>query len=90
MRSKITYTLHTMTKENVVLMKMARETLKGKWGLAIGAFLVVFLIQGAISSFPREEGVLVLLIGGPFALGMAIFSLSLSRNQEARFEQVFE
>lgn len=79
-----------MTKENVVLMKMARETLDGKWGLAIGAFFVVYLIEGTISSIPKAGPVLSLIIGGPFALGMAMFSLSLSRNQEARFEQVFE
>ncbi len=80
-----------MTKENVVLMKMARESLKGKWGLAIGAFLVVYLIGGAIQAIPKGGGgILYLIIGGPFALGMAIFSLSFSRHQEPRFEQVFE
>jgi len=80
-----------MTTENSVLMKMGRETLKGKWGLAIGAFLVVFLIGGAIQSIPKGGGgILYLIIGGPFALGMAMFSLSYSRHQEPLFEQVFE
>ena len=31
-----------------------------------------------------------LIIGDPFALGAAIFSLSISRNKEARFEQIFQ
>lgn len=80
-----------MTTENSALMKMGRETLKGKWGLAIGAFLVVYLIEGAIQAIPKGGGgILYLIIGGPFALGMAIFSLSFSRHQEPRFEQVFE
>ncbi len=80
-----------MTTENSALMKMGRETLKGNWGLAIGAFLVVYLIGGAIQSIPKGGGgILYLIIGGPFALGMAMFSLAYSRHQEPRFEQVFE
>ena len=82
-----------MKTENAVLMKMARESLKGKWGLVIGTFVVYFLIigamEGAIRHFPIS-GLLYLLISGPMALGVAIFSLSLSRGQEARFEQIFK
>jgi uncharacterized membrane protein len=33
---------------------------------------------------------LTLIIGGPFALGAAIFSLSISRGKEARLEQIFQ
>ena len=29
-----------MKKENLVLMRMARESLKEKWGLAIGTYVV--------------------------------------------------
>ncbi len=84
-------TLPYMTKENSVLMKMGRESLKGNWGLAIGAFLVVYLISGAIQSIHEGGGsILYLIIAGPFTLGMAKFSLAYSRHQEPRFEQVFE
>ncbi len=80
-----------MITENSALMKMGRETLKGNWGLAIGAFLVVFLIEGAIQSIPKGGGgILYLIISGPFTLGMVVFSLAYSRHQEPRFEQVFE
>ncbi len=80
-----------MTTKNSELMKMARESLKGNWGLAIGAFFVVYLIEGAIQSIPKGGGgILILLIGGPFILGMTMFSLSYSRHQEPRFEQIFE
>ena len=79
-----------MATENTVLMKMARESLKGKWGLAVGAFFVVIAITAAIQSIPEAGALLSLIIGGPFTLGMATFSLSLSRDQEARFEQIFD
>lgn len=78
--------------ENVVLMRMARESLKGKWGLAIGTFLVyiiiVYAIQSQVANFP-PLGLLSLILSGPMALGIDIFSLSLSRNQDARIEQIF-
>lgn len=82
-----------MKTENVVLMKMARESLKGKWGLAIGTFVVYLIIVGAIQGIAHLApivGLIALIIGGPFALGISLFSLSLSRNQEAKLEQIFK
>lgn len=78
-----------MATENAVLMKMARESLKGKWGLAIGTFLVYTLIMGSFGAMQRF-GLLSLLIAGPFMLGAATFSLSISRGKDARLEQIFE
>ena len=81
-----------MKTENVILMKMARESLKGKWGLAIGTFIVYILLIGTVQTatqfFPLA-GLLSLIIGGPMALGLVIFSLNISRNQDARLEQIF-
>jgi uncharacterized membrane protein len=82
-----------MKTENVVLMRMARESLRGKWGLAIGTFVVYLIIIGSIQVVARFfplAGLLSLLIVGPFVLGLAIFALSISRDQEARLEQIFE
>ena len=82
-----------MKTENLVLMQMARKSLKDKWGLAIGTFVVYMLIIGAIQTttefFPLV-GLLLLAISGPMALGIAIFSINISRNQDARLEQVFQ
>lgn len=72
--------------ENVVLMRMAKESLRDKWGLAIGTFFVYGLMMGGF----QFTGVITLIIGGPLTLGLAIFSLAISRNQEARFEQLFK
>ena len=82
-----------MKTENLVLMQMARKSLKEKWGLAIGTFVVYMLIIGAIQAttefFPLA-GLLLLAISGPMALGIAIFSINISRNQDARLEQIFQ
>lgn len=78
-----------MVTENAVLMKIARESLKDKWGLAIGTFLVYTLIMGSFGAM-QKVGLAALLVAGPMALGAAIFSLSVSRGQEARLEQIFD
>lgn len=79
-----------MQKDNIVLMRMARESLEGKWGLAIGTFLIYSLITGAAGSIGVSGSAVSLVIGGPFMLGAATFSISLSRGKEARLEQIFQ
>ena len=82
-----------MKTENVVLMRMARESLKGKWGLAIVTFVLFILITGSFqvpSYFFPLAGLLSFVIAGPMALGLSIFSLNISRDQEARLEQLFD
>jgi len=73
----------------VVLMKMAREALKDKWGIAIGTFvvytLIIIAIQVSTEFFPFA-GLIVLIISGPMALGLTIFSINISRNQDVRLE----
>lgn len=71
-------------------MKMARESLKDKWGLAIGTFLIYILITGAAGSVGASGSIISLIISGPFALGAATFSLSISRGKEASVEQIFQ
>jgi len=79
-----------MNTPNTVLMADARAALEGKWGLAVGAFLVIGLISGAAQVVPIIGFLGSLIIGGPLALGGAIFSLSLSRREYPRFEQIFD
>lgn len=75
--------------ENLVLMQQARESLKGNWALAIGTFVVYGLITSAVGSLEAPYSMVSLLVGGPFALGLASFSLNLSREGDARLEQIF-
>lgn len=88
--------------ENVDLMRMAKESLRDKWGVAIGTFFVYGLIIGGLQLnlsysnpflghfFAPFAGIVSFIIGGPLTLGLAFFSLAISRSQEARFEQLFK
>jgi uncharacterized membrane protein len=76
--------------ENINLMRNARESLNGKWGLAIGTFIIYSLIMSAAGAMKAPGSILSLLIGGPFALGAATFSLNISRGKEAMLEQLFQ
>lgn len=85
-----------MNTENVTLMRAARESLKGKWGLAIGTFFIYTLLTAVTGTY-RPAGSVVtlgsgitLIIAGPLALGAAIFSLSISRGKEATLGQLFQ
>jgi uncharacterized membrane protein len=78
-----------MKTENAELTKMARESLKGKWWLAVGTFFLYMLILGVPNAIPGIGSVAVLIISGPMMLGIAIFVLSISRGQEAKLEQIF-
>ena|ERR1700722_19862989 len=84
-----------MNTENVTLLRAARDSLKGKWGLAILTFLIYTLFTSATGSVASSGSnitfsLLNIIIGGPFALGAAIFSLSISRGKEPMLEQIFQ
>jgi uncharacterized membrane protein len=61
-----------MSTKNAQLMTMARESLRGKWGLAIGTCF----IYGLVISVSGVAFIAPLIIGGPMMLGLAMFSLS--------------
>ncbi len=79
-----------MKTENKVLMAQAREALAGKWGLAIGTFVVYMLIILAVEIIPFIGAIAALIIGGPLVLGLSIFTLALSRKQDAKLAQLFD
>ncbi len=80
-----------MKTENKVLMQQARETLKGKWGLAIGGCVVYCLIIVIVETIPVAGQIASIFITGPMMGGLAVFILAISRNQsEARIEQLFQ
>jgi uncharacterized membrane protein len=78
------------------LMAVARASLSGNWGIAIGVEVVMFAIQIALSvlsSIPFVGLVFYLgnfLISGALALGVAIFWLSLSRTGQGEMGQAFQ
>ena len=78
-------------KENSEITKQALDSLSGRWGLAIGTYLVYAIIIGAVGQIPDVGGVASLILGGPMGVGLAMFTLKLARNQEdARLEQIFD
>jgi uncharacterized membrane protein len=85
-----------MNTSNISLLREARESLKGKWGVAILTFFVFTLLTTATGSIRPHGSVLTIsslvtiLIVGPLTLGAAIFSLSISRGKEAMLEQIFQ
>jgi uncharacterized membrane protein len=83
--------MNTLSKtENSVLMAQARESLHGKWGLAIGTSIVYLLVLIPIQLIPFLGFIASILITGPMAVGLAIFALSISRKKDARVGQLFE
>lgn len=79
-----------MKTENVVLMRMARESLQGKWDVAIGTIVVYLIITGVVQLIPFVGVFIGLIINGAIALGLALFSLAISRNHQPKVEQLFE
>ena len=79
-----------MDSPNLTLMRRARQQLSPLWGLAAGITIVYVLITGIPPQFDESLILLVLLISGPMQLGYAIFCLNVVRNNDPRFENLFE
>ena len=77
-----------MTK-NSQIMSDARESLTGKWPLAIGTFLIYYLISMGASLIPYAGQILGILIAGPLAVGGAFFALKISRDQDPKTDDLF-
>jgi uncharacterized membrane protein len=77
------------TTENSILMAQARDALDGRWGLVIGTFVVYVLVIVPVSLIPIAGWIISLLISGSMSIGIAIFSLSVSRKQDAQLAQIF-
>lgn len=71
------------------LMDEAKAALTGKWGVAALAFLIGILIS-LIGEFGNIFKLMSFLITAPLVLGMAIFYLKISRNEEVEIAVIFE
>lgn len=76
--------------ENVILLRSARESLNGRWGLPILTFFIYSLLLGVAGSLKNTGFIFSLILSGPFALGAATFSLNLARGNEVRLGQIFQ
>ena len=74
---------------NTQIMSDARESLTGKWPLAIGTFLIFLLISLGATLIPFAGQVIGFLIAGPLAVGGAFFALNIVREQAAKTDDLF-
>lgn len=81
--------LNNMKTENWILMKQARESLTGKWGLAIGTSALYFVIIVIVGNFKNIGTLISFLVSGSLAFGLCTFFLSISRNTQPKLEQLF-
>ena len=90
---------YTSTTSNQALMTQALKSLIGKWGIAIGAWFVFFILtdfqvgwewQGNDGGdYKASLKIIALLIGGPLSLGYTTLILLISRNQKPNFAILF-
>lgn len=79
-----------MNTPNKVLMGQARETLKGKWKLAVKVTLVYLVIMIVAQVLPVVKYVASFIITGPLTLGLSIFWLSFSRGNIPELDEIFK
>jgi len=77
-------------KSNSELRQEALDTLKGNWGPAIGTYLVFMIITVVMQKIPVVGGLASLILTGPLSLGIIIYTLKFSRQQDYKLEQIFD
>lgn len=75
---------------NAELLRETKEAMSGQWGLSIATFLVYIILVGALQAIPHIGPFIGLVIGGPFALGLIIFSRNVLHHTDPRLEQLFD
>ena len=82
-----------MKTTNSTLTQMARESLDGKWGLAVLGTFVYFIVLMGVQLLAEIDPLLMivtLIISGTIALGFITFSLNISRDNDPKVENIFE
>lgn len=67
------------------IKRNAKQNISGKWGLAIGLFLIMELLIG-LTCFTFVGAIVV---AGPLMLGFYTCYLKMQRNQDVEFEELF-
>lgn len=75
--------------ENKLLMAKARESLRGFWGLAIGALIVYIVVFCVVGLFPVIGTIATYIIVGPMTVGGVRFTLAVSRKGRPEIGQLF-
>ncbi len=75
---------------NSEITKSVQVALAGLWGLAIGAYLIIAVINMVLGNIPLMGWAACLILNGSFSVGLAIFSLNLIRGKKVFFNQIFD
>ena len=77
-------------KTNSELKSEAYNLISEDWGIAIGATVVIIIINIAVGLIPSIIGeILTILIAGPIAFGTALFFLKISKGEKGEIENLF-
>lgn len=79
-----------MLTTNRDLMTQARESLKGRWRLAVEGNVIYLILVIPVQCIPKVGWIGNLILGGPLVFGWSVFFLSLSRRQDAQLSQLFD
>ncbi len=71
------------------LMRLARESLRGRWGFGVGVSLLYMAISLGCSFLPVLGSLASLLITGPMIVGFTLVFLNVARRQAAEVGQLF-
>lgn len=80
----------SLLKQNFELRRLARERLRGNWGLALLLCLIYSIVCGLPGGIPYIGPVISLLIAGPMMLGLIICFIGFIRNEQLKFETLFD
>nr|WP_166238317.1 DUF975 family protein [Paenibacillus turpanensis] len=79
-----------MVASNHELRALAREQLKGNWGISIAVGLIYIGIFTVLSYIPQVGYIVQLLISGAFTLGIYLFFIQFPRGGVPQISQLFE
>ncbi|MDF2505900.1 MULTISPECIES: DUF975 family protein [Clostridium] len=79
-----------LIKENSELRELSRQQLKGKWGTAILLCFIFSIITGLLGFIPIVGVIISWIIAGPLTFGLISCFLKLVRNENFRFENLFD
>lgn len=77
-------------KTSSELRAQAWGVLSGKWGMAVVATLVYFVISGVLSCIPFISYIAVLLVSLPLAYGFTIMLLNVVRGSDVQLDTMGE
>ena len=72
--------------------KSAWESLRGKWGVCVLAFLIFDIISGALGglSYIGVGVVAIIIVMGPLTIGYSKIALNVARNKEVDLAMLFD